>query len=314
MVEIGIPLTMLGQHIGVLVDDRDRRGAARASYGTLEVADLRATGRLIAASPDLSDHLRQFAQPGVELTVASSTGAILTRLDAPALPGDYTRMRGFLPRMYRLFLDGNALPRGVSQAERQRAAEELTARVAHGKPATALFAGRYENSVIVAAAAPIFSADGKQVFGVIQLAQTADRWLTLRDRALTRLLNLTLFVTLFAVVAAFWFAGRMTLRISRLGAASETALGREGNLSRVLPESEAKDELGDSIAQLLIAAWPARRVHRLPADPRRQAGARDPHPVDHHSFITREPGVRKPFLEWNGGQRKGVHRTRSGGQ
>ena len=245
VVEIGIPLSLLSQHIGVLIDDRDRRGAARSSYGTLDVADLRATGRLIAASPDLSDHLRQFAQPGVELTVASATGAILTRLDAPALPGDYTRMRGFLPRMYRLFLDGNALPRGVSQAERQRAAEELTARVARGKPETALFAGRYENSVIVAAAAPIFSADGKQVFGVIQLAQTADRWLTLRDRALTRLLNLTLFVTLFAVVAAFWFAGRMTLRIARLGAASETALGREGNLSRVLPESDARDELGD---------------------------------------------------------------------
>ena len=245
VMEIGVPLSLVGQHFGVLIDDRDRRGPARSSYGTLEVADLRATGRLIAASPDLTEHLRQFAQPGVELTVASSTGAILTRLDAPALPGDYTRMRGFLPRMYRLFLDGNALPRAVSQAERQRAAEELTARVAGGKPDTELFAGRYENSVIVAAAAPIFSADGKQVFGVIQLAQTADRWLTLRDRALTRLLNLTLFVTLFAVVAAFWFAGRMTLRITRLGAASETALGREGNLSRVLPESEARDELGD---------------------------------------------------------------------
>jgi two-component system sensor histidine kinase ChvG len=245
ILELGIPLSLVGQHIGVAVDDRDRRGATRSSYGTLDVADLRATGRLIAASPNLTDHLRQFAQPGVELTVASSTGAVLTRIDAPALPGDYTRMRGFLPRMYRLFLDGDAIPRGISQAERQRAAESLTARVAKGKPETELFAGRYENSVIVAAAAPISSADGKYIIGVIQLAQTADRWLTLRDRALTRLLNLTLFVTLFAVVAAFWFAGRMTLRISRLGAASETALGREGNVSRVLPESDARDELGD---------------------------------------------------------------------
>jgi two-component system sensor histidine kinase ChvG len=245
VLELGIPLSLLGQHIGVLIDDRDRRGATRSSYGTLEVSDLRATGRLIAASPDLNDHLRQFAQPGVELTVASSTGAILTRIDAPALPGDFTRMRGFLPRMYRLFLDGDVIPRRVSQAERQRAAESLTTRVARGQPETALFAGRYENSVIVAAAAPIYSADGKNVFGVIQLAQTADRWLTLRDRALTRLLNLTLFVTLLAVVAAFWFAGRMTLRISRLGAASETALGREGNLSRILPEADARDELGD---------------------------------------------------------------------
>jgi signal transduction histidine kinase len=70
-------------------------------------------------------------------------------------------------------------------------------------------------------------------------------WVTLRDRALTRLLNLTLFATLFAVGAAFWFAGRMTLRISRLGAAAETALGREGSVARVLPEFEARDELGD---------------------------------------------------------------------
>ncbi len=245
VLEIAIPLSQIGQHIGVLVDDRDRRGAARSSYGTLDASDLRATGRLIAASPDLSDHLRQFSQPGVELTVVSSTNAILTRLDAPALPGDYTRMRGFLPRMYRLFLDGGAIPRSVSQADRERAARELTERATRGKPSTSVYSGPYENRVVVAAAAPIFTLDGKRVIGVIQLAQTADRWLTLRDRALTRLLNLTLFVTLFTVVAAFWFAGRMTLRISRLGAASENALSREGNLSRALPEADARDELGD---------------------------------------------------------------------
>jgi two-component system sensor histidine kinase ChvG len=245
VLEMSIPISLIGQHFGVLIDDRDRRGGPRTSYGTLEPSDLRATGRLVAASPDLSDHLRQFSQPGVELTVASSTGAVLTRIDAPALPQDYTRMRGFLPRMYRLLLDGDLIPRNVSQSERQKAAEGLTQRVARGRSETAFFAGRYENSVVVAAAAPIFSADGKQVIGVIQLAQTADRWLTLRDRALTRLLNLTLFATLFAVVAAFWFAGRMTLRISRLGAAAETALGREGSVSRALPEADAKDELGD---------------------------------------------------------------------
>lgn len=245
VLEIGIPLSMVGQHLGVLLDDRDRRGATRASYGTLDASDLRAVGRLIAASPNLNDHLRQFSQPGIELTVASSTGAVLTRLDAPAMPTDYTRMRGLLQRLYRLFLDGAYRPRSVSEAERERKAQSLTQSAARGAPVTALFDGRYENSSIVAAAAPIFSADGKRVIGVIQLAQTADRWLTLRDEALTRLLNLTLFVTLFAVGAAFWFAGRMTLRITRLGAAAETALGREGNVSRVLPEVDSRDELGE---------------------------------------------------------------------
>src|SRR4051812_1584526 len=138
VLEMGIPLSLVGQHIGVAIDDRDKRGAERRSYGTLDIADLRATGRLIAASPDLNDHLRQFSQPGVELTVASSGGAVLTRLDAPALPGDFTRLRGFLPRMYRVFLDGGAIPRSVSQVERERAAQELTARAVQGKAESTL--------------------------------------------------------------------------------------------------------------------------------------------------------------------------------
>ena len=71
--------TPLGKRHLCVDDDRDKRGARRTSYGTLEASDLSATGRLIAASPDLNEHLRQFSQPGVELTVSSATGAVLTR-------------------------------------------------------------------------------------------------------------------------------------------------------------------------------------------------------------------------------------------
>ena len=199
VLEMRMPLSLVGQP-----------SACSSTTATSAAPRARATARSmsrtcapragsIAASPDLADHLRQFSQPGVELTVASADGR---RAHAARRAGAARRLhalRGFLPRIYRLFLDGGAIPRSVSQAERERAASELTQRASRGKPETALFAGPYENSVIVAAAAPIFTADGKRVIGVIQLAQTADRWLTLRDRALTRLLNLTLFVTLFAV-------------------------------------------------------------------------------------------------------------------
>ena len=50
----------------------------------------------------------------------------------PRCPATTPRMRGFLPRMYRLFLDGGAIPRSVSQAERERAAQTLTERAAQG--------------------------------------------------------------------------------------------------------------------------------------------------------------------------------------
>jgi len=245
VIEFRVPLSMIGQHFGVLLDDRDRRGGARRSLGTLDAAELTANGLLVAASPDLSERMQQFAQPGVELTVASQTGATLARLDAPALPQDYTAMRGLLPRLYRRFLDGNRVPRRTSDAERERLNGEQIAAAAAGKSTTALTSGRYENRVIVTAAVPIFDTDRKRVIGVLQLAQTADRWLTLRDRALTRLLNLTLLATGLSVLATFWFAGRLALRLARLRTASENALTREGRLTVELPETLAPDELGD---------------------------------------------------------------------
>ena len=52
------------------------------------------------------------------------------------------RFRGFLPRMYRLFLDGDLIPRSVTEAERQRAAQDLTQRAVKGVPATTFIAGR----------------------------------------------------------------------------------------------------------------------------------------------------------------------------
>ena len=194
--------------------------------------------------------------------------------------------------MYRLFLDGGAIPRSVSQAERERAAQNLTARAARGKPETALFAGRYENSVIVAAAAPIFSADGKQVFGVIQLAQTADRWLTLRDRALTRLLNLTLFVTLFAVGRGLLVRGPHDPAHLAARRRQRNRAGTRGQPVARVARGRGQGRARRLVAQLFVAARPARRIHRLPAHAGRQAGPRDPHAAHHHPFVAREPGVR----------------------
>src|SRR5262249_39581263 len=59
-VELRVPLSMIGESFGVLVDDRDARGAAPVSYGTLRSDDLHTMGRLIVAAPELSSYLTQF--------------------------------------------------------------------------------------------------------------------------------------------------------------------------------------------------------------------------------------------------------------
>jgi signal transduction histidine kinase len=207
-IEVQIPLSMLGNRLGVLVDDRDARGALAKSYGPLSGDDLHTRGRLVTASPELSEYLAQFIQPGLRLSVTTPKGGVLASADGLALPPELDADRGLLARIYRRLLD--------KPGERR----------------------------MLEADGSIYDHDHQHVIGILRVTQTVDRWVTLRDQALTTLLNFTLTISLVAVLIMFAFAARLALRLSRLRRASETALTREG-LVTTFPETQAPDELGD---------------------------------------------------------------------
>ena len=212
-----VPLSLLGGRFGVLIDDRDERGGAPESYGTLDRDTLHASGRLILASPELAAYLAQFIQPGMRVTVTTPAGGALGEVDALSVPADAGSDRGILARLYRRLLD-QAGTRGLVEAD-----------------------------------APITDTDRGAAIGTLRLTQTAARWLPLRDRALTKLLNLTLLTSGAAVVVMFAFAAWLAYRLDRLRRASESALTREG-LVTTFPETGSRDELGDvarSFATLL---------------------------------------------------------------
>ncbi|MGH8267885.1 MAG: ATP-binding protein [Steroidobacteraceae bacterium] len=206
--ELRVPLSLLGEGFGVLVDDRDQRGAAPVSYGSLRADDLHTLGRLIVASPDLTTYLAQFSQPGLKLAVTAPTGQVLARVDALAQVAVLGPAPPLLARLYRRFVDRRA--------------------------------GR----AFIESRAPIYDRDHRSVIGTLEVTQTADRWIRLRDRALTRMLNFTLTTSAVAVIAMFAFAAWLALRLSRLRQASESALTRTGLITR-FPGTEARDELGD---------------------------------------------------------------------
>jgi two-component system, OmpR family, sensor histidine kinase ChvG len=216
-VEVRVPLSMLGSAFGVLVDDRDARGAAPVSYGTLRSDDLHTMGHLILASPELSGYLTQFLQPGLQLAVTTPAGRLLAHADALGQSVSLGSGPPLLARLYRRFVD--------RPGERQ----------------------------VIQSRAPIYDRDHRVVIGDLEVTQTADRWIRLRDRALTRMLNLTLITSLVVVTTMFAFAAWLALRLSRLRRASESALTRSG-LVTSFPETQARDELGDvarSFATLL---------------------------------------------------------------
>ncbi len=218
--ELRVPLSMLGERFGVLIDDRNQRGADPVSYGTLRSDDLHTAGRLIAASPELTAYLRQFSQPGLRLAVAAPEGRMLAQVDALAQARVFGPERGILAQFYRRFVD---------------------------RPGTRR---------VIDATADIYDREHEQVIGSLQVAQTEDRWLVLRDRALTRMLNLTLLISAAAVIATFLIAARLAVRLSRLRTASESALTREG-LVTTFPETDSADELGD------VARGFSTLLHRL---------------------------------------------------
>jgi two-component system, OmpR family, sensor histidine kinase ChvG len=207
-VEIAMPLSMVGGGFGVLLDDRDRRGADPISYGTLRSSDLHTLGRLIVASPSLTPYLAQFMQPGMRLSVTTPGGAVLAQSDELAVPGLLAPEPGILTEVYRRFVDRRGEPR------------------------------------FIASAAPIYDAGHHALIGQLQVTQAADRWQGLRDRALTRMLDLTLVTSAIAIIVTFAFAAHLAVRLSRLRRASESALTREGLVTQ-FPETAAPDELGD---------------------------------------------------------------------
>jgi len=207
-VELRVPLSMLGGHFGVLIDDRDTRGALPVSYGTLRSDDLHTAGRLIVASPELTRYLGQFMQPGLRLSVMTPDGRLLAQADALRQATELGPERGLLARLYRRFVD------------------------------------RPGSRGVIDSTAAIYDSEHRQTIGALQVAQTEDRWLTLRDRALTRMLNFTLITSGVVVIAILIFAAWLAVRLSRLRSASESALTREG-LVTTFPETDSPDELGD---------------------------------------------------------------------
>jgi signal transduction histidine kinase len=207
-IEIAMPLSMVGRQFGVLLDDRDRRGTDPLSYGTLRGSDLRTLGRLIVAAPSLNPYLAQFMQPGMRLSVTTPGGSVLAQADELAVPGVLAPEAGILTQVYRRFVDRRGEPQ------------------------------------FIASAAPIYDSGHHAMIGELQVTQAANRWQGLRDRALTRMLDVTLLTSAIAVIVTFVFAAHLAVRLSRLRRASESALTREGLVTQ-FPETAAPDELGD---------------------------------------------------------------------
>ena len=99
-------------------------------------------------------------------------------------------------------------------------------------------------AVVVSAAHPIWDRD--EVLGAVVVEETTNAILSVRSRALERLLLVTLAVFALAAAVLLAFATRLSQRIRRLRDETESAIDARGRLTRRIDAgSNAGDEIGD---------------------------------------------------------------------
>ncbi len=177
-VEFVMPLSMIGGPFGVLIDDRERRGASPFVYGMLNRHDLRTRGGLVLASAALPARLHRLLRPGLRLSVTSPAGALLTQATQPIVPDIPAPHAGMLTLLFRRLTDAD-----------------------HNAPITV--------------GVPIRGKAGRGVIAYLEVTQTSDRWAHVRDQTLEQMLTLTLATSTLTFLVALALAVQMVARARR---------------------------------------------------------------------------------------------------
>ena len=233
--EARVPLSFVGPHLWVQAIDG--RGGGTAG---VDAAASPEGGRLFFATAGLDAMLATFIRAGTRVTVidtnALKLGSAGTLKETRPDEGEDTGSTWY---RYFLGVDTSAMPL-IAAAPDHLSGDSVDAALAGHPRAQWVRAGNPE--LLLMAAAPVM-IDGR-ARGAVVLEQAADQLLALRDRALTRLFNLTLIATFVSVVIMLAFATWLSLRIGRLRSAAESAVGSDGRIQLRMPESASGDEIG----------------------------------------------------------------------
>jgi dedicated sortase system histidine kinase len=246
--EIRIPSTMAASGLGFEVVDAAAADAVPVRVGTLDATTRAPRGRLLVPSIALARELESLLPPATRAAVGDVNGWLLAEAGSVEPETGYADSANPAPArwmqsLYRRVLESSESELPTRPGRAGRLIDPPAGTAISGGNGSSWFRLPDERRTLLAVSAPIRTTG--QPLGVLILEQASDRLLTLRDRALTRLLNITFVATAVAVLGLLAFAAVISVRLGRLKRAAETALTPDGRLNAVIPGTGARDEVGD---------------------------------------------------------------------
>ncbi|MEQ9462035.1 MAG: ATP-binding protein [Haliea sp.] len=253
-IELALPLALTGGRLGLYaIDVADHRSSGWRTAGNTGPVDQAAPPWLIYPPVELTTQLARFASGGQQLRVIDRHGRLLATVIAASTDNSAGPTTFWLLRaLYRRILAEPALPKLPEPA--------VTGTLGGAEIAAALAGHREQRWYgtgtpgrrTLSAAAPI--SDRSTVIGAVVVQQGSEQYLSLTDRAFSRLLGYSVLALGMATLGLLGFASLLSWRIRKLSRAADRVMGNQGMELAHFPRSRARDEIGDlsrSYARLL---------------------------------------------------------------
>jgi len=241
------------------VDSHSQQTPARI-HGTLSP-----TATLVRPQPELETRLIEILPDGTRAWATLSEGWVIGRANRDGRPDSAPVQPTWLDTFLFERLASDSIPVGPQR-------DENTTRLALQQDelneASASWTTRPDQpGVVLSASAPVRLDD--QIVGRLVLERDADRLLLDSNRAVLRLLAISLIVFVVVAVILLAYATWLSVRIRKLRNTAEAAVGEDGQVRELMSPPRARDELGDlgrSMARLLSGLGEHQRYLRTLAD------------------------------------------------
>ena len=250
--ELEIPLSLTGGRLGFFVINAgDKPGKGFDTLGNTTPLDMAPPPWLIYTPVVLHNAIAPFAKHDQQLQIVDKAHWLLADTlnagssDAKKTQTDTGKKTFWLVRaLYRSILSRNApLPPAPTPDKGRLNQKEVTAAMS-GTAANRWYKNTEDTGrTLLSAAAPI--RNNTQVIGAVLIRQSNEEYLSLTDKAFSRLLGYSLIALCIGVFGLLGYASLLSWRVRKLSLAAANIIREDGSLGRDFPISKAQDEIGE---------------------------------------------------------------------